>query len=140
MIVADTNLVAYLLISGEFTEAVEGVYAVDSEWIAPSSWRIEFLNVLTRYCRKKILTPVKAIEAYRRAETIITPPPMEASAEDIINLSDSSGASGYDCNFVILARMNRLPLVTFDKGILTRFPDIAVRPNQLENWWKKRKE
>jgi len=42
VIVADTNLITYLLLDGEHTEAAERVFALDSHWIAPALWRSEF--------------------------------------------------------------------------------------------------
>ncbi len=37
----------------------------------------------------------------------------------------------YDTLFVELAARESIPLVTFDNGILTKFPDIAKRPHNL---------
>jgi predicted nucleic acid-binding protein len=54
MIVADVNLLAYLLIEGEFTEIAERAYARDRRWIAPRSHRFELLNVLATNARAGI--------------------------------------------------------------------------------------
>jgi predicted nucleic acid-binding protein len=42
-----------------------------------------------------------------------------------------SGVAVYDTLFVELAARERLPLATFDKGLLKAFPDIAARPAAL---------
>ena len=47
MIIADTNLVSYLLIEGERTVAVRRVHEKDPDWKLPTLWRSEFLNVFT---------------------------------------------------------------------------------------------
>lgn len=51
MIVADTNLIAYLLIPGPFSKDAERVQRRDPDWRAPWLWRSEFLNVLSLYVR-----------------------------------------------------------------------------------------
>jgi len=35
LIVVDTNVLAYLLIPGKFTESAEKLLTIDSEWAAP---------------------------------------------------------------------------------------------------------
>jgi len=52
VIVADTNLIAYLVIHSEFTSLAERVLALDGEWAAPLLWRSEFRNLLARYLRR----------------------------------------------------------------------------------------
>jgi predicted nucleic acid-binding protein len=43
----------------------------------------------------------------------------------------SSGVSVYDTLFVELASRSGCPLVTFDKAVLSAFPEIARRPRDL---------
>jgi hypothetical protein len=45
MIVADTNLVAQLILELDLTEQAQRVYQRDPDWRLPELWRHEFLNV-----------------------------------------------------------------------------------------------
>ncbi len=56
MIVVDTNVIAYLLLSPPYSKAAEELYCNDSKWAAPRLWRSEFRNVLTLYLRKQLLS------------------------------------------------------------------------------------
>lgn len=47
MIVADVNLIVYFLIGGLFTEEAKGVFDRDPNWVAPTIWHSELLNVLS---------------------------------------------------------------------------------------------
>nr|WP_283645820.1 hypothetical protein [Alteromonas macleodii] len=51
MIVVDTNVIAYLLIRGERSAAMDRLQQLDSEWVAPRLWLDEFLNVLCTHER-----------------------------------------------------------------------------------------
>lgn len=57
MIVVDTNVISYLLIRGDRSEAIDRLFESDSEWVAPRLWLDEFLNVLATYERLGKLEP-----------------------------------------------------------------------------------
>ena len=46
MIVVDTNIIAYLHISGEFTPVAIQALEKDPHWIVPPLWQSEYRNVL----------------------------------------------------------------------------------------------
>ncbi len=53
MIVADVNLPAYLLISGEHTERARAVLRKDAVWVFPYLWRSEFRNILAMHMQHR---------------------------------------------------------------------------------------
>ena len=99
--------------------------------MAPESWRYEFMNVLSTYCRQKLMTIEQALDAFTRATAIVGSLPVDPEPARVLTLSLQSGCSGYDCVFVAAAQMNGLRLVTSDQRILAAFPQLAVRPDQF---------
>lgn len=128
MIVADTNLLAYLLLPGSFTDEAEAVWKKDAEWAAPILWRSEFRNVLAGYVRKGLLTRSAAVDAFRRAEAVIAGHEYPVETARVLALVEASTCSAYDCEFVALADELGVPLVTSDTRILANFPQRAVKP------------
>lgn len=126
MIVADVNLLAYLLISGPHTADAERAFARDRRWIAPRSHRFELLNVLSTNIRAGSIKLEQADALWRKAFRLVSTP-TEVDPMDVLKLSVDSKVATYDCEYVVLARMKRLKLVTNDGGILRAFPDVAVR-------------
>ncbi|MXY82362.1 MAG: type II toxin-antitoxin system VapC family toxin [Gemmatimonadetes bacterium] len=131
MIVVDTNLIAYLLISGERTQQAEAAKRQAPEWAAPLLWRSEFRNLLALYIRQEIFDLYHAINLLRNAEEIMQGQEHTISSVSVMRLAASSRCSAYDCEFVALAQNLSVPLVTSDRRILTAFPDTAV---SLENF------
>ena len=125
MIVADTNLMVYLLLPGERTEDAERAYQRDAEWVAPLLWRPEFRNVLALYMRQGLLPLPRALTLMRRAEEMMNGREYAVSSEQILPLVDHSTCSAYDCEFVALAQDLGVPLVTADQRIWQAFPDTA---------------
>lgn len=126
MIVADTNLIAYLFIEGEFTKQAESIYQSDSNWIAPYLWRSEFRNILAFYLRKEILSLAESKTIAKSAEELLMDNEFELDSEDILGLAASSSLSAYDCEYVVLAQKLEVKLITNDKKILRLFPDFAI--------------
>lgn len=118
MIVADTNLIIYLLIDSDFTTTAERVYHKEPNWIAPSLWRSEFRNVLMLYVRKKILSLTEAKEAMFEAEAFMKEELIIDSSFSLLELAFETGISAYDTEFVYLANLHQVPLVTGDRKVL----------------------
>ena len=131
MIVVDTNLIAYLLINGEWTQRAEAVKRRDSEWVAPLLWRSEFRNLLSLYIRQEIFDLDHAINLLKSAEKIMQEREHTISSVSVMKLAASSKCSAYDCEFVALAQDLSVPLVTSDQKILTAFPATAVSPDDF---------
>ena len=126
MIVVDTNIIAYLLINGEWTQRAEAVRRRDPEWAAPLLWRSEFRNLLSLYIRQEIFDLDHAINLLKNAEEIMQEREHTISSVSVVKLAASAKCSAYDCEFVALAQKLSVPLVTSDRRILTAFPKTAV--------------
>jgi predicted nucleic acid-binding protein len=126
VIVADTNLIAYLFIDGEFTKEAESIYQADSDWVAPYLWRSEFRNILALYLRKKILSLAESKAIAQSAKELFSGNEFELNSDAILNLAANCPLSAYDCEYVLLAQKLGIKLVTNDKKILHNFPDITI--------------
>jgi predicted nucleic acid-binding protein len=125
VIVVDTNIISYFYLNSEHSSQAEEVFQKDSVWSAPLLWRSEFRNVLSLYIRKKIISLSDALEIFELAETLLQENEYEINSFKVLRLSELSGCSAYDCEFVNLAKDLRVTLVTEDKKILASFSEFA---------------
>ena len=126
MIVTDTNIIAYLLLPGKYTETAKAALRKDSDWIAPLLWKSEFRNVLALYIRKKLMVISQATDIMAEAEQLMQGGEYSIQSSEIFSLVDSSGCTAYDCEYVVLAKEFNIPLITTDKKLLSSFPNIAL--------------
>ena len=126
MIVVDTNVVAYLLLPGPFTDRAEALLLDRPDWAAPLLWRSEWRNVLCGYIRRGDLNLEQAIALQHQAEDLVIRHSIDVPSNAVLQLAASSGCSAYDCEFVAAADQLGVPLITADRAILAAFPDLAV--------------
>jgi predicted nucleic acid-binding protein len=126
MIVADTNLIVYFYISGEYTELATQVFAQDPVWTAPYLWRSEFRNTSLLYLRKGLLTLPQLLQINEAAEMMMHDNEFHVPTSEILQLASVTDCSAYDCEFVALAQEFGVPLVTADKKVLSAFPNVAL--------------
>ncbi|HJQ40826.1 MAG TPA: type II toxin-antitoxin system VapC family toxin [Thermoanaerobaculia bacterium] len=131
MIIADTNLVAYLLIASEHTRVARAVRARDSQWRLPTLWRSEFLNVLATSVKARVLTFEQAEEVWHVAHIIFGRNEVDTTGVAVLKTAHSRNLSAYDAQFVVAALKLSVPLVTSDRRLLKACPDIAVSPAQF---------
>lgn len=125
MIVVDSNVLAYLYLPGEFTEAAERLLERDADWHAPVLWRSEFRNILAGYLRRGALSFDQACAIQLEAEALLHGGEHEADSRRVMELVQASDCSAYDCEFVAIAQAIGATLVTMDAKLLKAFPKSA---------------
>ena len=126
MIVADSNTIAYLYLPTKYTKNIEKLLQLDSEWVAPALWRSELRNILALYMRQKIVDFETACKIQAEAESLLGPNEYNVDSLSVLTLTQHSGCSAYDCEFVALAKALNIKLVTEDKKVRRSFPEIAM--------------
>lgn len=126
MIVVDSNVLAYLYLPGEHTDAAEALLQRDPDWAAPVLWRSEFRNILAGYMRRKALSFEQACGLQREAESLLFDSEFEVDSLSVLELVRDSDCSAYDCEFIALAVQLNTQLVTMDGKLLRAFPQRAV--------------
>jgi predicted nucleic acid-binding protein len=126
VIVVDTNVIASLYLSGPQTGAAERAVAKEPGWAAPLLWRSELRSVLAVLVRTGRCTLNEALVVMDAALAQLNGREYEVASGDVLRLTQESGCSACDCEFVALARDLDVPLVTLDRKILDRFPRTAV--------------
>ena len=130
MIVVDTNIIAYLLIPGPWTEAAEDLLQAEPVWAAPPLWRSEFRNILAGYLRRGTLSFEQTLALQSTAESLLAGHETSVDSRAVFELVRGSNCSAYDCEFVALAQHIGSVLYTLDAKLLAAFPDTAKPLNK----------
>ena len=126
MIVVDCNIIAHTWLPSEFKDDIQELIRRDYDWIAPILWRSEFRSILSKFLRKKMISETKANELAELAEEQMTGREISVPTKDVISIIAKSALTSYDSEYVALAKIRHLKLVTLDKEILKEFPSIAL--------------
>jgi predicted nucleic acid-binding protein len=128
MIVADCNLIAYLLLEGPRTRTAEAVFLRDPAWAAPLLWRSELRNVLASQMRVNRLPLAEALLKMTEAETVIGSLQFPVSSDEVLEEYARSGVSAYDAEYLVVARKLQIPLLTHDQRLLSAGTRVAWTP------------
>jgi predicted nucleic acid-binding protein len=131
MIVVDTNVISYLLIAGDRTEACRKVLQKDPSWAAPFLWRSEFRNVLCLHMRHSKMSLEGAISRSKEAMKLLYGREYSITSELLLELVQESPISAYDAEFVCLAERMETKLITTDKKILKLCHRVAISPEEF---------
>ncbi|HMP74610.1 MAG TPA: type II toxin-antitoxin system VapC family toxin [Kiritimatiellia bacterium] len=130
MIVADSNLIAYLLIPGDKSVIADEIFLKDPDWAVPLICRSEIRNILTLYMRHEKMTLVQAQATMEKAERLWREHEYSVPSNDVLALTHKHNVTAYDGEFVVLAQELGVPLITFDKAVKRLFPKIAIEPKE----------
>jgi predicted nucleic acid-binding protein len=131
MIVADTNLVAQLILSLEMTGEAQEIYRRDSDWRLPALWRHEFLNVLASFLRFDKVPAARLLLAWRQAVELFAGATCDVDMPLALELAGERNISAYDAQFIALARTLSAPLITEDRRLRRAAPREAVSMRQF---------
>ena len=132
MIVVDTNVIAALYLTSDFTAQAESLILQDVDWAAPLLWRSEMRNTLTKYLRAGLMSLEQAYQIQHEAEILMTGNEYQTNSLEVLKLASASQCSAYDCEFLALARHLQVKLITQDKQILAQFPHDTIALKDIE--------
>ena len=131
MIVADSNLVAYLLIPGEKSSLADQILKQDSTWVVPLLCRSELRNILTLYMKKEGMALAQAQRTIEKAESLLRNREYSVPSDKVLEMTYRHHITAYDAEFVVLAKQLDVPLITFDGPLRKAFPEIAIDPEKF---------
>jgi predicted nucleic acid-binding protein len=126
VIVVDSNIIAYCWMNGPFTGLAQAVRVKDSDWRVPILWRSEMRSILTGYLREGAITKREATRIMGTAEDALAGSEHLVPSASVFEIAGRSRLSAYDCEFVALASLLAIPLVTADRAVLKAFPEQAL--------------
>ena len=103
MIVADVDIVAYLLIAGDRSDAARAVWERDPAWRLPPLWRYEFLNILAAVGSSQRVSPADLSITWERALQIVGGGEQEPDLESALSIALEYDLSAYHAQYVALA-------------------------------------
>ena len=126
MIVVDANVIHYCWVRGQHTGIAQAVRRQDPDWHAPILWRSEMRNVLTAYLRRGLLSRSQIVRILRAADQGLAEGEHIVADSLVLDVVANSTLTAYDAEFVALASVLAVPLVTADKAVLKAFPEQAL--------------
>jgi predicted nucleic acid-binding protein len=131
MIVVDVNILLYSYFPSDYTNEVDSLFKKDPDWMAPPLWRSEFRNVVARYIRSG-LAYEQVFEIVDLVEQFMDGNEIPVTSREVMPLVNESGCTAYDCEYVAAALKRSVPLITFDRELLRKFPGIAFSVGEYQ--------
>jgi predicted nucleic acid-binding protein len=122
VIVVDSDIIAYYWINGPLTRAAWQVWTKDPDWHVPLLGRSEMRSILTGYLRDGSLAARQIGQVMAAGEAAFSGREHLVSSERVLKIVEETRVSAHDAEFVALAEVLAVPLVTADKAVLKAFP------------------
>ena len=126
MIVVDANVLAFFLIQGDRTAEADRLREVDSEWLVPPLWRVEFQSILWKYARHGGMPEMTALTLLDQAVELLRGSEKEPSADVVLRDALRWNITVYDAQYITLARQMGVRCVTEDRPLQKACPGVAI--------------
>ena len=125
MLLVDTNVVAYLLIEGEHTAAVQKLHARDPDWRSEAFLLVEFSNILASSIATKRMTLPLARDLLRNASALLDGKLGRIPHDAVLTIASRYRVSAYDARFLALADQLGSRLITEDARLRAAAPRLT---------------
>ncbi len=125
MLLVDTNVVAYLLIDGDHTEAAQLLRARDPDWRSEAFLLVEFTNVLASSIATKRMTLSLAGDFLAKAAALFDGKLGRIPHASVLTIAARHRVSAYDARFLALADQLGSRLVTEDGRLRAAAPALT---------------
>ena len=125
MIVVDANILIYSLIKCDHSPFIQKLRAKDADWRTTALCLHETLNVLATYQRREVMTLVQCRALLGHAERFIEVAQSEVQMDMALAVAAEYAITGYDAQYVSLAKNLNAPLITEDRKLRKAVPSIA---------------
>jgi predicted nucleic acid-binding protein len=122
LIVADTNLVLYLLLPGPFHAAALRWAELEPQWVVPPLWRYEFTSAVNSYLRAGEVELSQGRLMIQRASQLLAEHERPVDQLEVLDLSLKTRLHPFDATYIVLAQRLDVVCVTNDRQMLERAP------------------
>jgi len=126
MIPVDANILAYYFIESPFTELAHQVFAKDKEWMVPPLWQHEFISILFKIARQGSQSEADLLTIWENVNALVEGNEKEVDIQQAFHLAIQHHVSSYDAQYLVLAQMLDIPLVTEDRKLRQAAPDLTI--------------
>ena len=125
MLIIDTNVVAYLLIEGDYTADARLLYRRDGDWRSEAFIMVEFTNVLTASIAARRMDLVLAQRFLADATSLLQGKLTSIPHDSVLSLAVQYRVTAHDARFLALAQQLGHRLVTEDDKLRSAAPALT---------------
>jgi len=128
MIVVDSNILVHFFLNGEHRNLLERVRSRDSEWVAPILWRSEFRNVCIKMNRFGNIPLPVLLKGMEEADDVMRASTFRVQSNHVIVIAHRYQLTAYDAEYLSLALELDCQVLTFEKAMISKCPDVIIHP------------
>jgi len=125
VLIIDTNVVAYLLIEGDYTAAARLLHRRDDDWRSEAFIMVEFENVLTASIAARRMNLVRAQRFLADATSLLHGKLALIPHDLVLSLAVRYPVTAYDARFLALAQQLDKRLITEDAKLRAAAPKLT---------------